>query len=72
MAKRLFYLPQLQSTVYRLLQELRQRHDNATQWEIISAALVVFGQYKHEDRERALAEFRGQAPSDTPPHEIAK
>ena len=72
MAKRLFYLPQLQSTVYRLLQELRQRHDNATQWEIISAALVHFGAAPHEAREATLAEFRGQAPSDTPPHEIAK
>ena len=72
MVKRLFYLPQLDAPVYRLLQELRQRHDNATQWEIISAALVHFGAAPHEAREATLAEFRGQAPSDTPPHEIAK
>ena len=72
MAKRLFYLPQLQATVYRLLQELRQRHGDATQWEIVSAALVYFGATPHEVREATLTEFRGQAPSDTPPHEIAK
>ena len=71
MVKRLFYLPQLQATVYRLLQELRQRHGDATQWEIISAALVCFGAAGHETREAALAEFRGQSPSDTPPHTIA-
>ena len=71
MPKRLFVLPQLQPSVYHLLQELRRRHEPATQLEVISAALVVFGQHAREDRDRAIDEFRGTAPSDTPPHEIA-
>ena len=61
---------QLQKSVYDVLQELRRRHEPATQLEVVSAALVVFANRPRDERERAITTFRDTAPSDTPPHEV--
>lgn len=61
---RLFILPQLDRELYVALQALRARHGDASQWEIVSAALKAFTQLVPEAREAWLADFRGKAPSD--------
>lgn len=68
---RLFILPRLDKPTYTLLQDLRVAHGNASQWEIISAALVAYAKLDSVARESYLADFRGKAPSDTLPHEVA-
>ena len=61
----LFRTKMLDKPVYNLLQALRVAHGDASQWEILQAALVAFGGLSKEQREAALVLTR-QAPSDQP------
>ena len=67
----LFRTKPFDKPVYKLLQALRIAHGDASQWEVLQAALVAFGGLSKEQREAALVLTR-QAPSDQPEvHPIA-
>ena len=59
-----FTIPQLDKPTYRALQDLRTVHA-ASQWEIISAAILLFAQAPVRDRAAALRVVR-TAPSEQP------
>ena len=61
----LFRTKPFDKPVYKLLQALRIAHGDASQWEILQAALIAFGGLHSDVREAALALAR-QAPSDQP------
>ena len=62
---RLFVTKPFDKPVYLLLQALRVAHGDASQWEVLQAALIAFGGLNSNLREAALAAAR-QAPSDQP------
>ena len=64
-SQHLFRIPPLDKPVYKLLQGLRVAHGDASQWEILQAALIAFGGLRSDQRDAALALAR-QAPSDQP------
>ena len=69
---RLFVTKRFDMPIYFLLQHLRVAHGDASQWEILQAALVAFARVPPQDREAALAQVR-RAPSEQPStYEIAK
>ena len=61
----LFTIPRFDKPVYFLLQALRACHE-ATQWEILEAALVTYAAQPQRARLEALEAVR-RAPSDQPP-----
>lgn len=62
---RVFVTKQFDRQVYKLLQALRVAHGDASQWEILQAAIIHFGNSPQEQREEALTLAR-VAPSDQP------
>ena len=62
---RVFITKQFDKPVYKLLQALRVSHDDASQWEILQAAIVAYGSRPQAERDVFLGEVR-QAPSDQP------
>lgn len=62
---RVFVTKQLDKPVYQLLQNLRVAHGDATQWEILQAALVAYGFLPPIVRQTYLDVVR-KAPSEQP------
>lgn len=62
---RVFVTKQLDKPVYKLLQALRVAHGDASQWEILQAALVGWAQQTKDQREGHLGTVR-RAPTDQP------
>ena len=60
-----FVTKQFDLQVYKLLQALRVAHGDASQWEILQAALIHFGNSYPEEQKAALRLAR-LAPSDQP------
>lgn len=65
MSERVFITKQFDRPIYRLLQALRVAHGDASQWEVLQAAVVSFGQRSKAERDASLAQVR-LAPSDQP------
>lgn len=62
---RVFVTKEFDKPIYKLLQALRVVHGDASQWEILQAAIIHFGNASHLQREDALHCAR-LAPSDQP------
>ena len=60
-----FVTRQFDKPVYQLLQRLRVSHDDASQLEILQAAVVAYGSRPKAERDVFLSELR-KAPSDQP------